>query len=170
MSRAERVRCGSRNSRPVRAVRAHRHGSSPGDRRMRIPAAPRPRPLRRGGTGSVGGRAARYRLSLRLRDVPSTSVLARGGSSVEGQPGRLSDTWLPRHACGQRPSCSRRPIRPAVRLALHRVVRLCGREHLVQRCGRTVARAGEVPRQRALGAEPERLRHILVARPIGAGR
>ena len=118
--------------------------------------------------GAVGGRAGRYRLSLRLRDVTSTSVLASGRASAEISPG--ASVTL---SCLVSPTASGR-----VELEIDRFdplsgwhfqggAHLGGREPLMAAAGgRTVARAGEVPRQRALGPSRSGYAHILVAKPI----
>ena len=169
VERSSEVRLRLSQRRLVRARRPHRHRSSHGGRWRRVPAPPRPRPLRRGRPGS-GGKPRRALSPLAPAAGCDVDVGARLGAHLDrSQPRLLRDAQLPRLSRGQRPSrAPDRPVRPADRLALPPSGADHGRrERLVAAAGcRAVARAGAVPRKRAVGAEPSGYAQILVARPI----
>jgi hypothetical protein len=123
--------------------------------------------------GAVGSRAGRYRLSLRLRDVTSTSLLASGRASAEISPG--ASVTL---SCLVSPSASGRVelqidrFDPLTGWHFHRVVRISAGTGISWRppaAGRWRVRARFLGSARSAPSRSG-YAHILVGRPIGAGR
>jgi hypothetical protein len=120
--------------------------------------------------GAVGSRAGRYRLSLRLRDVTSTSVLASGGSSVEVSPGAsvtLSCLVTPAASGGVELQIDR--FDPLTGWHFHRLLRTSAGASVTWRppaAGRWRVRARFLGSSRAAPSRSG-YAHILVARPIG---
>ncbi|MDF2752216.1 MAG: hypothetical protein K0S82_599 [Gaiellaceae bacterium] len=123
--------------------------------------------------GEVGGRAGRYRLSLRLRDVTSTSVLASGRASTEMSPGTsVTLSCLVSPAASGRVELQIDRFDPLTGWHFHRVVRISAGESVSWRppaAGRWRVRARFLGSARSAPSRSG-YAHILVARPIGAGR
>jgi hypothetical protein len=123
--------------------------------------------------GAVGSRAGRYRLSLRLRDVTSTSVLASGRSSTEVSPGSFATlSCLVSPAASGRVELQIDRFDPLTGWHFHRVVRISAGASISWRppaAGRWRVRARYLGSARSAPSRSG-YAHILVARPIGAGR
>ena len=123
--------------------------------------------------GEVGRRAGRYRLSLRLRDVTSTSVLASGRASTEMSPGTsVTLSCLVPPAASGRVELQIDRFDPLTGWHFHRVVRISAGESVSWRppaAGRWRVRARFLGSARSAPSRSG-YAHILVARPIGAGR
>jgi hypothetical protein len=123
--------------------------------------------------GAVGSRAGRYRLSLRLRDVTSTSVLASGRSSTEVSPGSfVTLSCLVSPAASGRVELQIDRFDPLTGWHFHRVVRISAGSSISWRppaAGRWRVRARFLGSARSAPSRSG-YAHILVARPIGAGR
>jgi hypothetical protein len=121
--------------------------------------------------GAVGSRAGRYRLSLRMRDVTSTSVLVSGRSSAEVAPGSsvAINCLVSPAASGGRVELQIDRFDPLTGWHFHRLIRAPVGATVSWRppaAGRWRVRARFLGTSRS---SPSRsgYAHILVARPIG---
>jgi hypothetical protein len=119
---------------------------------------------------AVGSRAGRYRLSLRLRDVTSTSVLASGRASAEISPGAsVTLSCLVSPAAGGRVELQIDRFDPLTGWHFHRVLRISAGASVSWRppaAGRWRVRARFLGSARSAPSRSG-YAHILVARPIG---
>jgi hypothetical protein len=119
--------------------------------------------------GPVGSRGGRYRLSLRLRDVTSTSVVASGRSSAEISPGSsVTLTCLVSPSAGGRVELQIDRFDPLTGWHFHRLVRTSAGATVSWRppaAGRWRVRARYLGSSRS-AASRSGYAHVLVARPI----
>jgi hypothetical protein len=120
--------------------------------------------------GAVGSRSGRYRLSLRLRDVTSTSVLASGSSSTEVSPGTsVTLSCLVSPAAGGRVELQIDRFDPLTGWHFHRVLRISASTSVSWRppaAGRWRVRARYLGSAQSAPSTSGYAR-ILVAKPIG---
>ena len=119
--------------------------------------------------GTVGSRAGRYRLSLRLRDVTSTLVRISGSSSAEISPGAsVSLSCLVSPAASGRVELQIDRFDPLTGWHFHRVIRISAGASLSWRppaAGRWRVRASFLGSARSAPSRSG-YAHILVAKPI----
>jgi len=119
--------------------------------------------------GEAGSRGGRYRLSLRLRDVTSTSVLVSGRSSAEVTPGSsVTLSCLVSPSAGGRVELEIDRFDPLTGWHFHRLVRTSAGASISWRppaVGRWRVRARFLGTSRS-AASRSGYAHILVAKPI----
>jgi hypothetical protein len=123
--------------------------------------------------GEVGSRGGRYRLSLRLRDVTTTSVLIAGSNSAEINPGAsVTLSCIVSPSAGGRVELQIDRFDPLTGWHFHRLIRASAGATVSWRppaAGRWRVRARFLGTSRS-AASRSGYAYILVARPIGSGR